>query len=75
MQIVRYNHRVYKYGIDTHANHNEEALKTECKKASEVVVSDLSPFAVSHCCERNGSDGAVKVNFYHTPVQNNRYQN
>lgn len=34
VQIVRYNHTVYKYGIDTHANHNEEALKTECKKAS-----------------------------------------
>lgn len=34
VQIVRYNHTVYKYGIDAHANHNEEALKAERKKAS-----------------------------------------
>ena len=60
VQVIRYNHAVYQYSINADAYHNEEALKTDSEQGFEVVVPNLSPFPVCHCCKRDRRYRTVK---------------
>ena len=74
VQIVRYYHAVYQNRVNADAYHNQEALKSESDKGFEVVVSNLPPLPVCHRCEWDRRNRAIQVYFYHSAVQDNRYQ-
>ena len=74
MDIRCYGHLIDQDAVDTHDDHDKEALEAQGQKPSCIVVSDLTPLPVRHGCERNRSHGRIQVNLDHPAVQDNRYQ-
>ena len=55
-------------GVNRHADDNEERLKAQRQQGSQIILTHCTPFAVYHCCHRDGRNGRYKVDFNHPPI-------
>ena len=61
-------HALNQYSVNSNTNQNQEALKTQCKQAFQVVLSHVRLLVVAPCCHGDGRKAHHAVDFNHTPV-------
>ena len=71
-------HALDQHSVNSNTNQNQEALKTQCKQAFQVVLPHVRLLVVAPCCHGDGRKAHHAVDFNHTPVhddENNDGQN
>ena len=75
MDICCNDHVVDEDRINPHANHDEEALKRQCKQSFEIVRPDAAPFAVTHGCDGNWRDADRAIYLNHSTIEDDHDEN
>ena len=69
--IAADSHRLQQYSVDGDAQDDEEGLKAQGKKRSEIVLTHLSGFTVHHGRQGDRCNGSHHIDLNHAPVDNN----
>ena len=68
-------HALDQHGVNRHADENQEALKTQCKQAFQVVLSHVRLLMVAEGRHRDGCKAHHAVDLDHTPVDDDKNDN
>ena len=73
--ITGNRYRLYQHSVDSNTNQNQEALKTQCEQAFQVIHSHVALLMITPCCHRNRRKAHHAVNLNHAPVYNDENHN
>ena len=68
-------HRLYQHGVNGNTNQDQEALKSQCKQAFQIVLPHVRLLVVAESCHGNGRKAYHAVDLDHTPVDDHKNDN